>query len=244
MERVLYNTILGAWPIQADGTSFYYSDYANTGKKVWYGQKWPCCSGTFPQLAADYHISTYLRSADGVYVNLFTPSTLQLERRRRTLRTEAGNQVSVRQQNPDPGVRFAGQGLYALCPHSRLGGTGPGALGEWKASFRSGAAGNFCRDPAHLERWRSRRTRTAHAASSGARWTRIIRNLVALVQGPLVLFAVADSQPSFDRNALLQAKPANNATGDWLVNCSRRKQRDHASVHEHRQGKLQHVRVC
>ncbi len=77
MERVLYNTILGAWPIQADGTSFYYSDYATTGKKVWYGQKWPCCSGTFPQLAADYHISTYLRSADGVYVNLFTPSRVQ-----------------------------------------------------------------------------------------------------------------------------------------------------------------------
>src|SRR5215468_11528225 len=77
MERVLYNTILGAWPIQADGTSFYYSDYANTGKKVWYGQKWPCCSGTFPQLAADYHISTYLRSADGVYVNLFTPSSVK-----------------------------------------------------------------------------------------------------------------------------------------------------------------------
>ncbi len=77
MERVLYNTILGAWPIQPDGTSFYYSDYANTGKKVWYRDKWPCCSGTFPQLAADYHISTYLRSADGVYVNLFTPSKVQ-----------------------------------------------------------------------------------------------------------------------------------------------------------------------
>ena len=29
MERVLYNTILGAWPIQADGTSFYYADYNN-----------------------------------------------------------------------------------------------------------------------------------------------------------------------------------------------------------------------
>ena len=38
MERVLYNTILGAWPPQADGTSFYYSDYATTGKKVWYRQ--------------------------------------------------------------------------------------------------------------------------------------------------------------------------------------------------------------
>ena len=77
MERVLYNTILGAWPIQADGTSFYYSDYAKTGKKVWYGNKWPCCSGTFPQLAADYHVSTYLRSHDGIYVNLFAPSSVR-----------------------------------------------------------------------------------------------------------------------------------------------------------------------
>jgi len=42
--------------------------------------------------------------------------------------------------------------------------------------------------------------------------------LVALMQGPLVLFAVADSQPSFDRNALLQAKPTNNASGDWIAN--------------------------
>jgi uncharacterized protein len=44
--------------------------------------------------------------------------------------------------------------------------------------------------------------------------------LVALVQGPLVLFAVADSQPSFERNALLQAKPTNNAKADWLVSSS------------------------
>ena len=42
-------------------------------------------------------------------------------------------------------------------------------------------------------------------------------NLVSLLQGPLVLFAIADSQPSFDRNGLLQAKPANNAAGDWLA---------------------------
>jgi hypothetical protein len=41
--------------------------------------------------------------------------------------------------------------------------------------------------------------------------------LVALMQGPLVLFALADSQPSFDRNALLEAKPANNASGDWFA---------------------------
>lgn len=76
MERVLYNTIAGAWPILADGTSFYYSDFSNTGKKVHYPDKWPCCSGTFPQLAADYGISSYYRSRDGIYVNLFLPSVV------------------------------------------------------------------------------------------------------------------------------------------------------------------------
>ena len=74
MERVLYNTIGGAWPILPDGTTFYYSDYNNTGRKVHYKDKWPCCSGTFPQLAADYGISSYYRSQDGIYVNLFLPS--------------------------------------------------------------------------------------------------------------------------------------------------------------------------
>ena len=76
MERVLYNTIAGALPILPDGTSFYYSDYNNSAKKVHYKDKWPCCSGTFPQLAADYGISSYYRGKDGVYVNLFVPSTL------------------------------------------------------------------------------------------------------------------------------------------------------------------------
>ena len=99
MERVLYNTILGAWPIQADGTSFYYSDYASTGKKVWYRDKWPCCSGTFPQLAADYHISTYLRASDGVYVNLFTPSKLQWTNACRKYGLQAEHQIPIRQQS-------------------------------------------------------------------------------------------------------------------------------------------------
>jgi uncharacterized protein len=43
-------------------------------------------------------------------------------------------------------------------------------------------------------------------------------NNVALMQGPLVLMAVAESQPTFERAALLQAKPVNNAGGDWVAN--------------------------
>ena len=42
-------------------------------------------------------------------------------------------------------------------------------------------------------------------------------DMVALVEGPLVLFAIADSQPAFDRKGLLQAKAANNAKGDWMA---------------------------
>jgi hypothetical protein len=77
METILYNTILGARPIRPDGVSFYYADYNNhDAKKFDYEQKWPCCSGTFPQLTADYGISTYLRSAKGINVNLYVPSRI------------------------------------------------------------------------------------------------------------------------------------------------------------------------
>ena len=74
METVLYNTILGARPIRPDGVSFYYSDYNMDAVKSDYEEKWPCCSGTFPQLAADYGISSYFRSPKGLYVNLYVPS--------------------------------------------------------------------------------------------------------------------------------------------------------------------------
>ena len=42
-------------------------------------------------------------------------------------------------------------------------------------------------------------------------------DLVALVQGPIVLMAVADSQPNFERASLLRATPVKNAAGDWTA---------------------------
>ena len=76
MERVLYNTVLGAKRLQPDGSAFYYSDYNFQGHKVYHPDKWPCCSGTLPQIAADYGISAYLQDSRGVYVNLYVPSTV------------------------------------------------------------------------------------------------------------------------------------------------------------------------
>ncbi len=77
MERVLYNTVMGAKQLEPDGRAFYYSDYNFDGRKTYFPDMWPCCSGTLPQVAADYRILAYFRDSLGLYVNLYLPSTLK-----------------------------------------------------------------------------------------------------------------------------------------------------------------------
>ena len=213
MERVLYNTILGAFPIQADGISFYYADYNNAGKKVYYKDKWPCCSGTFPQLAADYHISTYLRASDGVYVNLFAPSSVHW--------TDGGDKYGLTQQTKYPldskvqinvsGSRSAEYTIYVRIPgwttsDAVLSVNGsrvstpvqPGTFAAIRRTWKDG-------DRVELELPMPLRLEPVDANHP---------SLVALMRGPLVLFAVADSQPAFDKAELLRAQLANNAAGD------------------------------
>ena len=172
--------------------------------------------GNFPQLAADYHISTYLRAADGVYVNLFTPSTLNWsdgggryglkQETRYPFDNKIQIQVSASQAKdytlyvripswaaPDPVLSVNGKRVSDPVQ--------PGSFAAVRRTWKDG-------DRVELELPMPLRLEQVDANHP---------RLVALVQGPLVLFAVADSQPSFDRNALLQAKPVNNAKGDWLV---------------------------
>jgi DUF1680 family protein len=216
MERVLYNTILGALPIQADGISFYYADYNNAGKKVYYKDKWPCCSGTFPQLAADYHINTYLRSSDGVYVNLFTPSSVNW--------TDGGGKYGLTQQTKYPlenkvqinvsGSHPAEYTLYVRIPRwttsnavLSVNGTRssepvqPGSFAAIRRTWKDG-------DRVELELPMPLRLEPVDANHP---------NLVALMRGPLVLFAVADSQPRFDKTELLRASLVNNKAGDSVA---------------------------
>lgn len=214
MERVLYNTILGAWPIQPDGTSFYYSDYANTGNKVWYGQKWPCCSGTFPQLAADYHISAYLRSSDGIYVNLFTPSSVRW--------IDGGTKLALTQQTQYPfdnkieirvsASRPKEQVVYVripawASPNPMVTINGrqvpdrvePGTFVALRNTWNEG-------DRIQIELPMPLRIEAVDVNHP---------DLVALVRGPLVLMAIAQKQPLFDAQSLLRARPMAAAAGDW-----------------------------
>ena len=82
MEKILYNTILGAKPIRKDGYGFYYSDYNNDGSKFYRMEKWTCCTGTFAQITADYGISSYFRDSEAIYVNLYVPSRVTWARGR------------------------------------------------------------------------------------------------------------------------------------------------------------------
>lgn len=60
-----------------DGTVQYYSDYSlNGGRKSLRGF-WTCCCATRPEAVADYCDLTWFHDDDGLYVNLYTPSTVE-----------------------------------------------------------------------------------------------------------------------------------------------------------------------
>jgi hypothetical protein len=108
LERVLYNTVLGAKDPSADGHFFYYSDYHPLTQKGYFPDKWPCCAGTLPQVVADYLISIYFRSASGIYVNLFAPSEVRWEidgkpvRLCQTTRYPEAESTALRLEVPSP----------------------------------------------------------------------------------------------------------------------------------------------
>ena len=76
IERLVYNGMGAALPMALNGRTFYYSDYQiGAGRKTYYPDgAWPCCSGTFPQVLADYHNIIYFKDPASLYVNLFVAS--------------------------------------------------------------------------------------------------------------------------------------------------------------------------
>ena len=80
IERLLYNGVGAALPLQPDGRNFYYADYrVGGGMKVYNWDTFTCCSGTYIQNTADYHNLIYFKDATGLYVNLYLPSEVTWE---------------------------------------------------------------------------------------------------------------------------------------------------------------------
>jgi DUF1680 family protein len=216
MERVLYNTILGAKPLQPDGTSFYYSDYNDKGQKGYFDDKWPCCSGTFPQITADYGISAYMRRGPDVYVNLYVPSELRWRQggaaRTLTQTTEypASSQSTMvltldRPQSFAVLLRvpaWAGaKTRIAVNGRAVDGAVQPGTFARVQRRWKSG-------DRIEVEFDMPLRLETIpYQQAEGQR--------VALMYGPVALFAVGDLAASVTRTQLLAAERVSKSSTDW-----------------------------
>jgi DUF1680 family protein len=225
---VLYNTLLGVKPVLEDGTSFYYSDYHYSATKTYRGAfpgskyrwdldpKWPCCSGTFPQVTADYGISSYLRSSDGVFVNFYVPSRLNWVRgsTRCSLLQEtdypAGNEITftLTTSLPDDFVVYlripawAGKGTTISVNGRRI--TSELAKGSFfpiRKEWKSGDRIEFEID------------HTLHYEAVDAHHP----DQVAVLRGPQVLFALSDVQPQLSRHDLVGMKIEKSKGHDWLV---------------------------
>lgn len=208
MERMMYNTVLGALPLQADGRNFYYSDYSLNARRVYKEARWACCSGTLPQVAADYRINLYLRGRRSIYVNLYVPSTLRW--------AEDGAKLSLTQAGgypyDDDKVVFAlaaskpaemtlnfripawAQGAQILVNGQAQPAPAPGRFAAVRRFWRDGDRVELdLPQPMRLEPIDPRRPET-----------------VALVRGPLVLMAVKPGidapVPALTRAALLSAR--------------------------------------
>jgi uncharacterized protein len=216
MERVLYNTIAGATPILADGTSFYYSDYNNSGSKVHYRDKWPCCSGTFPQLTADYGISAYFQSRDGVYVNLFIPSRLSW--------MQSNTRCSLTQMTDYPRANTTQLALNLARPESftlyvRI----PAWAGAKTNVSVNGHRAESVVEPGKflaLQRSWKDGDRVEIEFEMPLRLEPIDNenpNNVALLHGPIALFAVDNHSAKLTGKELLSATAVSSSSSDWVV---------------------------
>lgn len=219
MERVMYNTVLGALPLNKFGAAFYQSNYHAHARKAYfdgYGHameaEWPCCSGTLPQLSADYHISTYFRDRAGIFVNLYIPSTLRWD--------QLGSQVSLTQSGSYPladridfeitASRPTGFAVRLRIPAWTRA---PAILvnGQRISDIRNGTFATVRREWKSGDKIQLELPKTLELKPVDAQHP----DLVALVHGPLVLFACSDDTPKVTREQLLSAKQQGAGSAEW-----------------------------
>jgi uncharacterized protein len=222
MEKVLYNTILGAKPIQKSGYGFYYSDYSNDAFKFYHLNKWTCCTGTFAQITADYGISAYFRDSEGVYVNLYVPSRVTwIDRKESISLTQKTNyphdsriEIAVSVKKPTkfpvylripawsgPKTRVRISGIKAVMENESAACTcpPPGEFLRLNQTWRNG-------DRIQLELDMTSKLEAVDPEHP---------NLMALVHGPLALFSVGNIPASISQKQLLAARQIEAGSTDW-----------------------------
>lgn len=77
-EETMYNALLGATDLA--GKNFYYDNPLVEDKARYPWHVCPCCVGNIPRTLLMVPTWTYVKSADGIYVNQFIGSTINVER--------------------------------------------------------------------------------------------------------------------------------------------------------------------
>jgi hypothetical protein len=77
-EETMYNALLGSTDLA--GKNFYYDNPLVETKLRYPWHQCPCCVGNIPRTLLMIPTWTYAKSADGLYVNLFIGSTINVER--------------------------------------------------------------------------------------------------------------------------------------------------------------------
>jgi hypothetical protein len=216
MERVLYNTVLGALPMKPDGTAFYYADYNASGSKTYFEYRCPCCSGTLGQMVADYGISAYLLSDRGAVVNLYLPSKLSWRQNGRALSLQQSTAYPL-----DSAIEIA---LATATPQTfsiTL------RIPAWAGGNSTiSVNGQRVPQPIVAGSWHEiRRTwndgdRIELILDRPLRLEMVDRqhpDLVALMQGPLALFALGDRMLPFTRRELMSVRQVAARSSEWRV---------------------------
>ncbi len=216
MERILYNCILGAKPIEKDGHGFYYSDYNKDGSKFYHPYKWHCCTGTFSQVTADYGISSYFSDSQGIYVNLYVPSRVKW--------TRAGKRIALTQltnypHHPATQIEVAVSTPTAFPVYLRIpawAGAKTTVAVNGKRIVSGPEPGKFAR----LDRtWKN-----ADRIEIEFDMPTVVEavdpqhpNLMAPVHGPLALFAVGEVPATVRRQDLLAVTQVSAGSRDWQM---------------------------
>jgi len=214
MEKVLYNTILGAKSIRKDGHGFYYSDYNNDGFKSYHPNKWTCCTGTFPQITADYGISAYFHDGDGVYVNLYVPSQVTWMR--------AGKRIELKQltnypHQPASQVEISAASPSAFPVYLRIpvwAGPKTAVTVNGKRVTGDPEPGKFMR----LDRTWKNGDRIEIEFDMPTALEAVDPqhpDLLAPVHGPLALFSVGEIPPRITKQEMLAVKQVSTGATDW-----------------------------
>ncbi len=92
-EETLYNALLGS--LNLEGTDFYYTNALATAQPRYAWHSCPCCVGNIPRTLLMMPTWAYVRGEDGIYVNLFVGSTINVGK-------VAGTEVEMAQKTDYP----------------------------------------------------------------------------------------------------------------------------------------------